>query len=224
MEALRPRSLDAILGQPAVIARLKRLAEGVREGRIVTPHLLMHGPPGVGKTTAARAFGREVLGEHYENSFHLLNASDERGAERLRNQIVPDSLRPPSRQAPIRILFFDEADRLTPEAQAVLRPALEAETSSTVFILACNELDRVAPPIRSRCVVLEFAPVGGEEMRRIVAEAVEKTPFRLPPAELAAIAEEARGIPREAMKLLLEAGAIEGRGPGGASRPDAVAG
>ncbi|MCI4317636.1 MAG: AAA family ATPase [Thermoplasmata archaeon] len=204
MEDFRPQALDEIVGQTAAVARLHRLADGILSGKIVPPNLLMHGPPGVGKTTAARAFARLVLGEDYENSFHQLTSADERGVNRIRNEIVPAALRPPSRTAPFRIFFFDEADRLVPKAQAALQPAMEGESGSTVFILACNNVRLLSKPIQSRCTVLEFAPLSTGEMRRLVFEVAYRNRLEVDDATLDGMVAEAEGIPREAVKLLIE--------------------
>lgn len=214
MEDLRPSSFDGIVGQPETIARLTRLADGVRSGRIVPTNLLMHGPPGVGKTTAARAFAREVLGEEWENGFNQLDADDDRSANFIRNRIAPVARLPPPRRAPFRLIFLDEADSLTPEAQSALRPLMEASSKSTVFILACNDLNGISKPMQSRCTLLEFTPVGSSDLRRILEDALAKTPFRLDEAERDAIVAQAKGIPREAIKLL-----IEKHGGGPRSRP-----
>jgi replication factor C small subunit len=204
MEDFRPTSLDEIVGQDEVIKRLKKLVAGVAVGSIVPPNLLMYGPPGVGKTTAARAFARDVLGKDWENSFHQLDASDDRSVSFVQNKIVPLALRPPSRRAPFRIFFFDEAEALSPEVQSVLRPAMESRSGRCVFILACNRPAHISDPVQSRCITLEFKFLTPTEIRRVVAEALGRLDQRVDESVLESIAQRARGIPREALKLLIE--------------------
>jgi DNA polymerase III delta prime subunit len=212
MEDFRPITLEEIVGQPAVVARLRRILAGVRNGTVMPPHLLMHGPPGIGKTAAARAFGREALGESFEANFSELKAFDHRDHDAL-GDIIMKTRTPPLDGAPFRILFFDELESLSPSAQHDLRPAMEGEGGWTVFVLACNELHGVAKALLSRCTVLEFSPVGPDDMRRILAIALAKTPFRLDATMVESIVERANGIPREAVKLLLEEGGAQGVAP-----------
>ncbi len=205
MEDFRPRSLEEIVGQPTVMARLLRLAKGVRSGAIVPPTLLLHGPPGIGKTTAARAFAREILGEEYENSFTELKAFDDRSPPRLA-EIITHSRTAPKRGVPFRILFFDEIEALSPESLNALRPAVEGEGGTSLYIFACNDLTAVSKALQSRCTLLEFLPVQPDEMRQLLSNAVAMTPFRLEESAIRSIVQRSNGVPREAIKLLLEEG------------------
>jgi DNA polymerase III delta prime subunit len=211
MEEFRPKLLSGIIGQEKVIARLRSLVEGVRSGRIVPPNLLLHGPPGIGKTTAARAFAREVLGPEFDNSFYQLRSADDRGFAVVQSGIIPLSRLPPKRGAPIRIFFFDEAESLEPPVQGALRSAMEEGSGYTIFILACNDLGAISAPMRSRCTVLEFTPVDPDAMRRLVETAAASAPVLLGSGEVDEIVKGSDGVPREAIKLLVER---IGAGPG----------
>jgi len=165
----------------------------------------LHGPPGVGKAAAARAFGREVLGESFGTSFSELKAFDDRSPQAIAGLIEP-SRAPPPGGAPFQIPFIDDAEALSPGAPLNLRPAMEPESGWSVYILLCNELGGPAKAVQFRCTLLEFTPVDPPEVHRLLSLALPKTPFRFDPAVLESIAQRANGIPREAIKLLLEEG------------------
>lgn len=78
-----------------------------------------------------------------------------------------------------------------------------------MYILACNELTDVSTALRSRCLLLEILPVNPEEMRRLLSSALAMTPFRLDETMLESIVRRSNGIPREAIKLLLEDGGAQ---------------
>jgi len=204
IEDFRPATLREIVGQESAIARLDRLARAVVAGRIVPSSLLLHGPPGVGKTTAARAFGRAALGEQYENSFNQLDAGDDRSVRFVQQRLAPVAGQPPARGAPFRIVFFDEADDLPPEVQAALRPLMEGTARTCVFILACNQLDRVSEAIRSRCTVLEFSRLTPDQLQKVLDDAAARLALSVPPPQRTEIVAHAHGIPREVVKLLME--------------------
>ncbi len=201
----RPRTFDEIIGQTTAIARLRKFLDGARNGLVVPPHMIFHGPPGVGKTSAARVFAREALGDRLERDFSEMNPWDDRSPNAI-YRLFELSRTPPAGGAPFRIVHIDEAEALTPESQVSLRPALEREESYSVYILSVNELDRLAKPVQSRCVVLEFRPLEPQDMRLALSLALQRTPFQLDDTVLESIVERSQGVPREAIKHLLEEG------------------
>ena len=174
IEKYRPQRLAEISGQTDIVERLESYIS-----RRELPHLLFSGPAGVGKTTAATAIARELYGEDWRGNFLELNASDERGIDVVRDRIK-NFARSSFGGADYRIIFLDEADSLTSDAQSALRRTMEQFSDNTRFILSCNYSSKIIDPIQSRCAVFRFSPLSdeavGEQIDRIAeAEGIELT-------------------------------------------------
>jgi replication factor C small subunit len=169
IEKYRPATLEEIVGQDEIVERLQSY---VRAGSL--PHLLFTGSAGVGKTTAAVALAREFFGETWNLNFREMNASDERGIDVVRNQIKQFARTSPLGGAEFKILFLDEADALTPDAQAALRRTMESYAKTCRFILSCNYSSKIIDPIQSRCAIYRFRPLDSKaiaaEINRIARE------------------------------------------------------
>ncbi|HJJ64243.1 MAG TPA: AAA family ATPase, partial [Methanocorpusculum sp.] len=113
IEKYRPKTLDEVSGQKEIVERLKTYAAAKS-----LPHLLFTGTAGIGKTTCAVALAREMFGDTWSMNFRELNASDERGIDVVRTQIKQFARTSPLGDAEFKILFLDEADALTNDAQA----------------------------------------------------------------------------------------------------------
>lgn len=158
VEKYRPQTLDDVVGQDHVIPRLKRY---VKEGSM--PNLMFTGPAGVGKTTTALALGKAMLGEYWRQNFLELNASDARGIDTVRNDIK-NFCRLKAVGAPFRIVFLDEVDNMTKDAQHALRREMEMYTKTASFILSCNYSSKIIDPIQSRCAIFRFTPVKAHQI------------------------------------------------------------
>lgn len=168
-EKYRPHVLDEIVGQKEII---KRLVAIVKSGNI--PHFLFTGPAGTGKTTTALSLARELFGEErWRDNFQELNASDERGIQIVRTKIKNFARAAPLGGAEFKVIFLDEADSLTSDAQAALRRTMEKYSNTCRFILSCNYSSRIIPPIQSRCSVMRFAPLKMEDIREYLGRLEE---------------------------------------------------
>jgi len=160
VEKYRPASLKEMVGQEAIIPLLRSYAE-----KRSMPHLLFAGPPGSGKTTAALALARDLFGTEWRQNFLETNASDERGIDTVRTTIKQYARTAPLGEVGFKILFLDEADNLTSEAQGALRRMMERYSASCRFILSCNYSSRIIDPIQSRCAVFRFRAYSPEAVR-----------------------------------------------------------
>jgi len=163
-EKYRPKVLDDVYGQSAITKRLKSY---VTSGNL--PHLLFAGPPGTGKTTSAIALVRELFGEElWRTNFQELNASDERGIGVVRTKIKDFARTAPMGVNSFKVIFLDEADALTPEAQAALRRTMERYTSTCRFVISCNYSSKIIEPLQSRCAVFRFRLLREEDIRTYI--------------------------------------------------------
>ena len=196
MEKYRPQDLDDVVGQDHIIQRLKQY---INEESM--PNLMFTGPAGVGKTTTAIALAKAMLGEYWKQNFLELNASDARGIETVRKDIK-SFCRLKAVGAPFRIIFLDEVDNMTKDAQHALRREMEMYTKTSSFVLSCNYSSKIIDPIQSRCAIFRFAPIKGHQVIKrleIIAKA-EKVNYT--PGTLESIVYFAEGDMRRAVNIL----------------------
>lgn len=197
IERYRPKSLEDVVGQERIVERLGAYAKNWN-----VPHMLFAGPAGTGKTSCAIALARELFGESFINNFVELNASDERGIEIIRGKIKSFARTKPLGGFDFKIIFLDEADALTNEAQNALRRTMEMYAANCRFVLSCNYSSRIIEPIQSRCAVFRFSPLGEDEVKTLVWRIAEKEGLEINDEALDAIIYVSQGDLRKAINTL----------------------
>ena len=152
VEKYRPTTLENYVGNEVIKSKIE---DYLKQGSI--QNLLLHGVAGTGKTTLAK-----LLVKNIDCDYLYINASDERGIDTIREKIQPFALSMGFND--VKIVILDEADYLTPQAQATLRHTIEACSATTRFILTCNYLERIISPLQSRCQSFEITPPSKREV------------------------------------------------------------
>lgn len=203
-EKYRPKRLSDVIGQGHVTERLAAFAQ-TRS----LPHCLFAGPAGCGKTTASLAIANELYGSGWKSSFLELNASDERGIDTVRVK-VKDFARTMPMSGTFKLIYLDEADSLTRDAQHALRRTMEKYAAIARFILSCNYSSRIIEPVQSRCAVFRFAPLKEADVAAVLRRVAESEKLELGSDALDAIVHVAEGDMRKAINVLQSAAVLGG--------------
>jgi DNA polymerase III delta prime subunit len=149
VEKYRPSTIeDCIL--PESIK--KTFSDFLNKGEI--PNMLLAGPPGIGKTTVAKALCNQLGVD-----FYVINGSDEgRFLDTVRNNAKNfASTVSLSSTAKHKVIIIDEADNTTPDVQLLLRASIEEFSRNCRFIFTCNYKNKIIEPLHSRCAVFDFS-------------------------------------------------------------------
>jgi len=162
IEKYRPRKLDNVIMSDEY---RKRFKEFIATGEI--PHLLLHGAVGSGKTSIAK-----ILLQELDATILEMNASDERGLDVIRNKIK--SFVSSQSFNKWKVVFLDEADALTADAQFALRNMMETFSKKSRFILTANYVEKIIEPIQSRCTMFEFSALPKKDIVHIAKHIMEE--------------------------------------------------
>ena len=157
VEKYRPTTLDGYIGNEQLKSKVGRFIASAD-----VPHLLLSGPAGTGKTTIAK-----IIASNIDCDMLYINASDENNVDTVRNKIKNFASSMGFKD--LKIVILDEADYITPQAQAALRNLMETFSRTTRFILTCNYVERMIDPIISRMQQFHVIPPSkGEVAKHIV--------------------------------------------------------
>lgn len=165
VEKYRPRTWDQVYGNEWIKNTLQRILDNGTE-----QHMLFVGPPGSGKTTIARIFASKYLEADVDFSvdhpdYREMNASDERGIDVVRGRKIKKYCETRGQNGKKRILFLDEGDGFTLDAQRALRAIMENNQDKVIIILSLNHINKIKETaLLSRCMVFKFDPQPPEIM------------------------------------------------------------
>ena len=193
----QPTTLAGIHGHD-VIRRI--LTSMVEQNNI--PHMMFTGSPGNGKSTTAMALIKDLYGNDYKSNFlKISTSSEELGIDTVRGKIK-DATKYKSLNYPFKIIVIEEADGLSPQAQFAFREIMLKNQQITRFILICNNLNKIIPPIQDRCQIFRFAQLRTDDITEHMKSIVSEEDIQISSSQISTIAELADGSMRNAVNTL----------------------
>jgi replication factor C small subunit len=203
-EKYRPKDFSDIKGQKDIVKRIKSFVEQKN-----MPHVLFAGPAGVGKTSLSLVIARKLFGDEWRNNFLELNASDERGIDVIRIKVKDFARTRAIGDVPFKIIYLDECDALTKEAQQALRRTMENYTQTCRFILSCNYSSKIIEPIQSRCAVFRFKPIDEHDLNILIDNIAKDESLKIDEKSKKALIEISEGDCRMLENILQSCAAFE---------------
>lgn len=196
-EKYRPSKFSDIVGQEDIVKRVESLTASLN-----LPHLLFAGPAGTGKSTMALIVVKKLYGLDWKENYLELNASDERGINIVREKVKNFARTKSIGDVPFKVIFLDEADALTPEAQQALRRTMENYSATCRFIMSCNYSSKIIDPIQSRCAIFRFKLLEKKDIEKYLKRISESEKLELAPESIEMIYEGSEGDCRRATNIL----------------------
>lgn len=203
-EKYRPHDFDEIKGQDEIVNRVEAFVK-----KRNMPHLMFAGPAGVGKTTLSLVIAKKLFGERWHENFLELNASDERGIDVVRVKVKDFARTRAIGDFPFKIIYLDECDALTKDAQQALRRTMENYTQTCRFILSCNYSSKIIDPIQSRCSVFRFKPLQKEDIHKIIDKIAKHENLHIDAKAKEALYEISEGDCRKLENIMQSSAAIK---------------